>query len=113
MGLQWPVLQVAAWTKMAVAYRAQVSWRVAVIEAVSGPKCPICTALAAAEQQSRKQHDPAAANGDESRFVMGLPPLAEAMEQPAVRLRRFWTESAQPVSRREEPPIPPPRLDVG
>ena len=113
MGLQWPVLQVAAWTRMAVAYRAHAGWRDAVVRAVEGPKCPVCNALAAAEQESRTQHDPATANGDESQFVMCLPPLAEDMEQPAMRPRPFWAETAQPVFRREEPPIPPPRLAVG
>jgi hypothetical protein len=113
MGLQWPVLQAAAWTKMAVAYRAHVGWRTAVIEAVTGPKCPICTAIATAEQQSRKQEDPATANGDESQFVMCLPPLAETMPRPAVKILRFCTETARPVFRREKPPVPPPRSDVG
>jgi hypothetical protein len=113
MGLQWHVLQVAAWTRMAVAYRAHVGWRAAVIEAVAGPKCPLCIAIAAAEQESRKAHEPATANGDESRFVMSLPPLAEAMPQPAVRPLRFWADTAQPVLRREKPPIPPPRSAVG
>jgi hypothetical protein len=113
MGLQWPVLQVAAWGKMAVANRAHEGWRDAVIEAVEGPKCPMCNAIAAAEQQSRKAHDPATINGDESRFVMSLPPLAEAMPRPAVESRRFATETAPPVFRREKPPTPPPRLAMG
>lgn len=112
MGLQWHVLQVAAWTKMAVAYREHVGWRAAVIEAVAGPKCPLCIAIASAEQESRKAHDPATANGDESPFVMSLPPLAEVMPHPAARPLRFRAETARPVFRREKPPIPPPRSYV-
>jgi len=113
MGLQWPALQVAAWTKMAVGNWAREGWRAAVIEAVEGPKCPICNVIAAAEQQSRKEHDPATANGDESRFVMSLPPSADAMPKPATVSRQFPTETARPVFRRDEPLIPPPRANVG
>lgn len=113
MGLQWPVLQVVAWAKMTVAYQAQVGWRQAVIEAVAGPKCPLCNAIAAAEDQSRKANDPAAVNRDESQFVMSLAPLAEAMELPAVRPRQYPAAISQPVFRRDKPLVPPPRLAVG
>jgi len=113
MGLQWPALQVVAWTKMAIAYQPHVGWRQAVVEAVGGPKCPMCNAIAAAEEQSRKAHDPAAVNGDESQFVMSLPPLAEVMELPAVTPRQYPAEIAQPVFRRDKPLVPPPRLAVG
>jgi hypothetical protein len=109
LGLQWPVLQVAAWLNMAVEYREQMSWTAAVEEAVTGPKCAMCLAIEDARAGAGETDAPAPAVVQDISFVIGLPPAGDDRMKPGVARWAWPVDASRMASRRDEPPAPPPR----
>ncbi|HEY3755380.1 MAG TPA: hypothetical protein VGL42_04460 [Opitutaceae bacterium] len=105
-GLQWDILQVAAWSSMVAGHAESMSLTQAVAKTFDGEMCPLCQVVAKAKQQS---HNQTPSVRSEAKLLLFFHTASVAVI-PGPRVLREWPADAPaPDAIRWAPPVPPPR----